>query len=224
MPLVQTHWNTAVRSALVSLFIAWVVLNWVLRSDVRLIGDIPNYGHVSIYICTLFSIDSLLISRFRIGSLPWSGHAYLTLLLPIFVVSVVLSFELWGLDRSAHPTGSFSYPFCPYLHYSGPRILCSEPLDLERLPFCTLSFYYNLVTCAFPHLQAVLFSSFLDETLSRCSIWKIDIGLCNFRVYVINRIFKKGKFANSLCQNHYWVHQEIPCKYPVKLTRSELLY
>jgi len=46
---------------------------------------------MSLDICTMCSAGSLLSSGFHIGSLPWSGAAYLALHLSTFVSSVVLS-------------------------------------------------------------------------------------------------------------------------------------
>jgi len=69
-------------------------LDRVLRSDASLIGGISKFGHVSVYICTMFSAGSLLSIGFLTGPLPWSGTAYLVLLLSTFVSSVALSLVL----------------------------------------------------------------------------------------------------------------------------------
>src|SRR6218665_347063 len=72
-----------------------VCLDRVLRSAARLIGGIPKFGHgMSLNTCLMFYAGSLLSSGFHIGLFPWSGAAYLVLLLFTFVSSVVLSIVL----------------------------------------------------------------------------------------------------------------------------------
>ena len=52
------------------------------------------YLAMSLNTCLMFYTGSLLSSGFHIGLLPWSGAAYLVLLLFTFVSSVVLSIVL----------------------------------------------------------------------------------------------------------------------------------
>src|SRR6218665_958641 len=68
-------------------------LDRVLRSAARQIGGYLNLA-MSLHICLMFYAGSLLSSGFHIGLLPWSGVAYLALLLFTFVSSVVLSIVL----------------------------------------------------------------------------------------------------------------------------------
>src|SRR6218665_2471316 len=64
---------------------------------------------MSLNTCLMFNAGSLLSSRFHIGSLPWSGAAYLALHVSTFVSSVVLSLVLRARDRFAHLNRVFSW-------------------------------------------------------------------------------------------------------------------
>src|SRR6218665_3654828 len=64
---------------------------------------------MSLNTCLMFNAGSLLSSRFHIGSLPWSGAAYLALLVSTFVSSVVISLVLRARDPFAHLNRVFSW-------------------------------------------------------------------------------------------------------------------
>src|SRR6218665_2199197 len=93
MPSLQTGLTTAPRSMLASLPVDWGV--WI-GSCVLLPAYLAPYLNLamSLSTCLMFSAGSLLSSGFHIGSLRWSGAAYLALLISTFVSSVVLSLVL----------------------------------------------------------------------------------------------------------------------------------
>jgi len=108
--------------------------------------------------CLMFSTGSLLSSGFHIGSLPWSGAAYLTLLLSTFMSSVVLSLVLWAHDRFAHlnrvifwsrllvPPVSRAALFPWWVPQSGMGSLLNFGFSIE---LCHLRFFSHLKTALF---------------------------------------------------------------------------
>src|SRR6218665_3655495 len=136
-------------------------LDRVLRSAARLIGGISKFG-MSLNTCLMFYIGSLLSSGFHIGLFPWSGAAYLVLLLFTFVSSVrttVLHSAMSSRSLRSSQQGLLLVPFArTFAKQSrafsvvGPSIWNGLPSQLRIFPRAlSPAFFSQLKTALFSH-------------------------------------------------------------------------
>src|SRR6218665_1944226 len=147
-------------------------------------GYMKLYNFIQIISLYLHLISTHTLSRAAdftsIGLLPWSGAAYLALLLFTFVSSVVLSIVLRACDPFAHLNRVFSWSrllvpplsravlFPWWVPRSGMGSLLNFGSSLE---LCHLRFFLNLRLLFLAVLEsgAPLSSSF-EEALYKCSV------------------------------------------------------